>query len=253
MSCEAYRPKLIEAAAMPAELNAVLQEHLDGCASCRELHAKERSLFVAIDAALSSVANGESTPSFLPRVRAAIEQERAASVASHSRFVLWPVAAAAIAAVAVLFVVFQRIPPQQQTASQLAASSSAPTPATGSATSSSTNSAADSETGEIASESKVAQREIASYGVGKPRSFSTLAKSEGRIESSQMPDVLVPPDERIALAKFVAALPRRHEIAVALTKPALAAPSADVLSTPLEIAELKLEPLSPEQAPSEAK
>jgi hypothetical protein len=251
MSCEEYRPKLIEAAAMPAELNAVLQEHVDGCASCREFHAKERSLFVAIDAELSSAANAETTPSFLPRVRAAMEQERAAVSALRSLFVLWPVAAA-MAAVAVLFVVFQRIPSQPQTAPQLAASSSATTRATDSATGSPTNSAANSESGEIASRPKIASREMASHSARNPRFFSTLVKTENRFGNSQMPEVLVPPDERIALARFVAALPRRHEIAIALTKPAPAAPSPNVASMPLEIAELKLEPLSPEQSPSEA-
>ncbi len=252
MSCEEYRPKLIEAAAMPAEIGTALQTHLADCAACRELFADEQRLYAAIDGELSRVANAEATPSFLPRVRAAIEQERSASAASRSRFVLWPVAAA-MAVVALSFVVFHGIPSQPQTATRVTASVSATTSATSPATSSATNSAADSETDEIASKSKVAPQEIASRSVRKTRSFSTLAKSESRIEGSQMPEVLVPPDERIALARFIAALPRRHEIAIALTKPAPAAPPADVSSAPLEIAELKLEPLSPPQSPSEAK
>jgi negative regulator of sigma E activity len=250
MSCEEYRPKLIEAAAMSADIGAALQTHLADCASCLQLFADEQKLYAAIEGALSRVANAEATPSFLPGVRAAIEQERSASVASRSRFLLWP-AAAAMAAVALFFVVFQRIPSHPQTAPQLAAAASVTTSATGSSASSSTNSEADSKTGEIASKSKVVPREIASHDVRKPNFSSTLAKTESRIKGSQMPEVLVPPDERIALARFIAALPRRHEIAIALTKPALAAPSADVSSAPLEIAELKLEPLSP--PPSEAK
>jgi hypothetical protein len=252
MPCEEYRPKLIEAAAMPAEIGAALQTHLADCASCRELFADERKLCAAIDGELSLVVNAEATPSFLPRIRAAIEQERSAGAASHSRFILWPVAAAMVA-VALFFVVLQRIPSQPQTVPQLTASASARTSATGSATSSSTNSAADFETGETASEPKVAPREIAAHSVRKPRSYSTLTKTESRIEGSQMPEVLVPPDERVALARFVAALPWRHEIAMVLTKPGPAAPSADVLSAPLEIAELKLEPLSSAQSPPEAK
>src|SRR5277367_1127641 len=141
MSCEEYRPKLIEAAPMPAETGAALQTHLADCASCRELFADEQKLYAAIDGELSRVANAEATPSFLPRVRAAIDAERSAVSASQSRFVLWPVAAA-IVAVALFFVLFQRIPSQPQPAPQLTASSSATTSATGSATSSATNSAA---------------------------------------------------------------------------------------------------------------
>jgi hypothetical protein len=57
--------------------------------------------------------------------------------------------------------------------------------------------------------------------------------------------VLVPPDERIALAKFMARLPQRREMAIALTRPAPAPPTLNVISEPLEIAELKVEPLSP--------
>jgi len=229
-----------------------LQTHLADCASCRELFADEQKLYAAIDGELSRLANAEGTPAFLPRIRAAIDAERSAASPSRFRFILWPVATAMVAA-ALFFVVFQRIPSQPPPAPQLMASASARPSATGSATSSATNSALDSEAGEIASEPKVAPREAVSHGVRKPRSFSTPAKTESRIESSQMPEVLVPPDERIALAEFVAALPRRREIAIALTKPAPAAPSADVVSVPLEIAELKLEPLSPEQSTAEAK
>jgi len=252
MSCEEYRPKLIEAAAMPAETGAALQTHLADCASCRELFADEQKLYAAIDGELSRVANAEATPSFLPRVRAAIDAERSAARASRSRFVLWPVAAA-MAAVALFFVVFQRDPSQPQTAPQVTASASATTSATVPATSSAANSETNSKTGEIASEPRAASKQTVAHRVRKPHSFTTLAKAESRIEGAQMPEVLVPPDERIALAKFVAALPRRHEIAVALTKPAPAAPSADVLSAPLDIAELKLEPLSPPQLSSQAK
>jgi len=248
MSCEEYRPKLIESAAMPAEIGAALQTHLTDCASCRELFADEQKLYAAIDGELSCVVNAEVTPSFLPRVRAAIDAERSAASASRSRFVLWPVAAA-MAAVALFFLVFQRIPSHPQTAPQLTAAASVTISATGSSTSSSTN----SETGKIASEPKVALRETVDRSIRRSRSLSTLANTESRIADSQMPEVLVPPDERVALARFVAALERRHEIAIALTKPAAAAPSADVLSAPLEIAELKLEPLSPALPPSEAK
>jgi hypothetical protein len=236
MSCEEYGPKLIEAAAMPAEIGAVLQTHLADCASCRELFADEQKLYAAIDGELSCVVNAEVTPSFLPRVRAAIDAERSAASASRSRFVLWPVAAA-MAAVALFFVVLQRIPSHPQTVPQLTAAASVTT----------------SETGKIASEPRVALRETVDRSIRRSRSLGTVAKTESRIEGSPMPEVLVPPDERIALARFVATLERRHEIAIALAKPAPAAPSADVLSAPLEIAELKLEPLSPEQSPAEAK
>jgi len=258
MPCEEYRLQLIEAAAMPAEIGAALQTHLAECACCRELYADEQKLFAAIDGEVFRAANADASPSFLPRVRAAIELEHSTGSASRFWFALWPVAAV-IAAVALFFVVFQRIPSQPQTAPRVmaSASASATASATSRATSSSTNFLANSETNsgtsQIASEPNAAGRETVDRSVRNLRSLSTLAKTESRMEGAQTPEVLVPPDERIALSRFVAALQRRHEMSIALTKPAPVAPPPDVSSAPLEIAELKLEPLSPAQSPPEAK
>ena len=253
MSCEQFKAGIREAAAQngshwgedhptsqvrpprKAAATTALQAHLDGCVLCRESYADEQSLFAAIDGELARAANGDVRPSFLPRVRAAIEVERAAGGAVRSRLVLWP-AACAMAVVCLAVVIFQRVHWQRQVTQPFAASASKP---------SSTEKAL---TSEIASQAAVLQRQPIRKALQVTRSpHGFVATTGNQKHEAQHLEVLVPPDERLALARFVVVLQRQHETAVALTKPAPAAASADLASEPLEIAELKVEPLSPPQ------
>ena len=255
MSCEQFKAGIREAAAMAdgprgdeissdgallqgrpprkAAATTTLQEHLDGCSACRQLLADERSLLAAIDGELAWVANGDVRPSFLPRVRAAIEVDRAAGAAVRSRFVLWP-AACAMAVACLAVVVFQYVHARAQDAPRFTAGTSKP------------SSAGNSLTGGIDSETKISPSETVRQGVRKMHPARHLvAGAENQKHEAQQLEVLVPPDERVALARFVVVLQRQHESAMALTKLVPETATADLASEPLEIAELKVAPLKP--------
>src|SRR5277367_1821229 len=73
MPCENYREALTEAAAADAVPSGELRSHLDACASCRTAFTEEQQLFAAIDTGLRASANSDVPATFLPRVRANLE------------------------------------------------------------------------------------------------------------------------------------------------------------------------------------
>ena len=74
MPCEHYKDALIEAAATGAGPQGELRAHFAECASCRAAFEQEQSLFAVIDAGLQSAANAQVPPSLLPCVRAILEE-----------------------------------------------------------------------------------------------------------------------------------------------------------------------------------
>ena len=100
MPCENHREALTEAAATGSAPSRKVRSHLDICASCREAFTEEQQLFAAIDTGLRARASTDVPPTFLPRVRASLENasgsERrwmpflifaAASAAQHEHYV----------------------------------------------------------------------------------------------------------------------------------------------------------------------
>jgi hypothetical protein len=75
MSCEHYKQDLIEAAATGDALPNEARSHAEGCTRCSAALAEEQTLFAAIDASLRHNSDTEPSPSFLARVRAAVETE----------------------------------------------------------------------------------------------------------------------------------------------------------------------------------
>jgi hypothetical protein len=61
--------------------------------------------------------------------------------------------------------------------------------------------------------------------------------------ASSQPEVLVPPDEREAFARFVAVLGERREVALALVTPAAQRKEEPASLTPLQINGLEIKPL----------
>ena len=242
MSCEQFRTAISEAAGQERspEKAAAATAHLDECASCREWYASEQELFSAIDSELSRVVNAEASASFLPRVRAAVGRESVNHDAAHSWLVFWP-ATAVIVGIALFVIVLQRFQAQTQVAPRTTASASAKPSATSSATSSLTSETAVTKD----SRQELPQQAIAEAG-RKPRAVRRFTgNAEEHTGAAAKLEVLVPNDERLALARFIAELSQRHELEIALTKPAPAAPSVEVRSEPLQIAELKVAPLTP--------
>jgi hypothetical protein len=75
MLCDKYKEALIEAAACNAAPSNALRQHIDVCAECRAVFAKEQVLCATIDFQLRDCANAKPSPSFLPRLRARIGVE----------------------------------------------------------------------------------------------------------------------------------------------------------------------------------
>ncbi len=226
MSCEKYQAAISEAAAMQ-EASAILEGHLNDCASCRERYAEEQELLAAIDASVSRVVQADAGPSFLPGVRAALEQERTVRGESRSWFVFRPAVALAVG-VCLAFAIFERVHPRPETMSQSAnvapvVSRTAPAP-------------------------EVLQQQTLRPQVRRPAAIRRAASAAIGPRQTRAPEVIVPPDERIAFANFVRGVGQRNQVAIALTRTAPVIPSAFEASEPLEIAELRIEPLSPGEA-----
>jgi anti-sigma factor RsiW len=215
MPCEHYKDALVEAAATGAEPKGELRAHLAACASCRAAFANEQSLFVSIDAGLHASANADVPPSLLPRVRAALEEisvpER--TWLSNS-FVL---ATAATAALALSFTLAIRhtgsgnVEPIVVTKNPPAPLVQAPNLA-------------------LPSNSNSAQ---------PPRTISpsNRATSPLRVGRSVVPEVLVPRDQEVLLARYSEQWRSRK------AKTVLAEVSSETTLEPLRLAPIQIDQL----------
>jgi hypothetical protein len=225
MPCEHYKDALIETAATGARPQGELQAHLPSCASCREAFAQERALFAAIDSGLHTTASAEVPPSLLPRVRASLDE---AAVTPRLGW-LQPLIFAS-ASVALAFVIFLMARPHRATNEKVAKRDLVAAPAA-------------VRPGTNANPEKISREstEIATIGVRHshaPRSSTILHSAE-----SSNPEVLVPPDEREALARFVAKLNERSDLASALLGRAPEKRDALIVVERLQIRALEIKPL----------
>jgi len=226
MSCEKYQAAISEAAAMQ-EASAMLERHLNACASCQERYAEEQELLAAIDASVSRVVQADAGPSFLPGVRAALEQERTVRGEPRSWFAFRPAVALAVG-VCLALAIFERVQPRPETMSQSANVAPVVT--------------------RTAPALEALQLQTLRPQVRRPAAIRRAASAAIGSRQTYGPEVIVPPDERIAFAKFVRGVGQRNQVAIALTRTAPVIPSAFEASEPLEIAELRIEPLSPGEA-----
>lgn len=229
MPCENYREALIGAAAAGATPSRELRSHLDACGSCRAAFAEEVQLFAAIDAGVRTTANSEVPLRFLPRLRARLE-DVAAPRRRWMPSLIFAGAAVAIALTAFI-VIHTRHTPGDDSAKQLPVTPSLVTPVT------------------------PARRDAAELPAMKafshPNHRRPLRDGSARQATTSVQfEVIVPPDEREALARFVAAVRGRSEVAVALVTP-IPEKTADPMKVDLlQIAELEVKPL--ERAEGEA-
>jgi hypothetical protein len=102
----------------------------------------------------------------------------------------------------------------------------------------------------------VASPSVAASRVARTDRLAPRTVAERSADEAFQAEILVPPDERDALASLIANLRRRQDDQVALAQPAIVPSSgpaesaslaqpADVPGQPLEIAELKVDPLRP--------
>jgi hypothetical protein len=234
MSCERYKTVIVEAAAA-GEVGPPLRLHLEGCAECRAAFADEQSLFSTIDSRLSQQMNVSPSLEFLPRVRSAIDLENSGwSVRNSNVWFRWlPTAGvAAVACLALLFAVRHHSHTSEQ--HQPVTNAVARGPAE-----------AQVQAQQVQPNPEAAFRAVASL-TKRPAKRDPQVHASG---SEREPEILVSPEERVALAQFVSGLSRRREVALALTHPAPFEPQPETPpGGPLEIAKLEVPPLIPVEA-----
>lgn len=224
MPCEHYKDALIEAAASGAALQGDLRAHLDVCADCLSTFEQEQALFASIDVGLRVTANAEMPASLLPRVRPRLDE----SAVTRHRWLQPLIFAAASAALAFAIFLFAR-PPHSIPNDQAKQTPRVPARET-------------SETNAPHQNSGAARQMVSSNrNISQTRVHSTLF----RPAASSRPEILVPPDEREAFARFVFAL--RGEVALALVMPALPAKDEPTSLEPLKINGLEIKPLEERQ------
>lgn len=226
MNCQQCQQQISESLATDASvLPPKTAAHANSCALCQKFHAAQLTLSQSIDAGLRSIVNQPVPPSLLPSVRARLDEIPAAQpgLIPHWRTVV--VAAVAILALAVSYVLRRPIPQpdSQQHASVVVPSTKHP----------------QAVTPEMHLEGPEAARASAPAHV----SASLLAKRASTSSSSSAPEVIVLPEERAAFAQFVAEVPKEREVALALTQPAAPMPDAAVQIALLQIAEVEVKPL----------
>jgi hypothetical protein len=223
MPCEKYREALIAAAAANAVPSRELAAHLETCTICRAFFAEEQELFAAIDSGVGVAVNADVPASLAPRVRAGIE----AVAIQRKRWMPTLIFAgtAVVMAIAIFGAVrFHQNAPESQIKEVAAAPAQV--------------------LGPPATDTHEASR---------PGSVGTsLHSNEGRLrgKSSSPPsasleqaEVIVPSEERDALARFIAARQEESDLAVHLTPPAPDQPYVAAELNTLEIADLHVTPL----------
>lgn len=224
MSCKQIQKVLIDLAARAAQPSAPVREHLAACASCRASFEREQFLFVCIDAGVRQIANAPIPTAFLQRVEARIAQE-----AAPQRIQRWAwlyVAAFSTAALLVVLlpllrphnpaqrVAFSVIPQRRQNAAQKESSPSS----------------------------------LTNAAPTTPR----VAKHSAPSAATQSPEVLIPPDEREALARYVSQVSKDEPAASGLLRPARQNIDEHLSLDPLQVASLEVKPLEEEARDGES-
>jgi hypothetical protein len=221
-TCEDYRVSLMDAAAADSAPSHELSSHLVACASCRTAFSEEKQLFAAIDIGLRVTANAEMPPSFLPRVRARLEVVPEA----ERRWTPFLIFAAASAAMALTLFIASR-PRQAIDNNEASQRLSAPS----------------RETAETPGRREANEQASVVASDGSHHTLLRRISTQGKSKGSTRLEVLVPPDEREALARFIDSQQVRDVVAIALVVPASSKKDEPMSVEPLEIAELKVPPL----------
>jgi hypothetical protein len=222
MPCENYREALTEAAATDSAPSRELRSHLGACASCRAAFTAEQHLFAAIDAGLRARANTDVPPTFLPRVRASLERVSA----SQRRWTPFLVFAAASAAIVLMLFIATR-PRHGVSDAQARQIFSAPP----------------REKPETSARSEASGTRAIVASSHSRRAEPLRNSPPANSASSSQFEVLVPPEEREALARFISLQPERTEVVIAVVAPVRDDKDTLLSVKPLEIAELAVTPL----------
>jgi hypothetical protein len=230
MPCEKYQDALTDLAARGAEVVGVVREHLNVCASCGSYLEQERFLLESIDSGIRSDVNAALPAAVVQRLQARLAQESAFERRVLGRRIIAGAGAALVAAALALLIArpVGRFRSHAKLEPTFAASVKRSEPAEGSSI---------------------------SAAVTNPRALIAIAKTTRQnspealpaisSRNSHEPEVLVPSDEREALARFVNGLHGQPEIAEAFLPHA---PRQSEPSFPLpliQIARLEIPALEP--------
>jgi hypothetical protein len=232
MTCDHYKQDLLELTAAGVAPDPQLLAHLQTCASCRNVFENERSLFASIDSCLRSSANSEIPSSFIPTVRAHLQRESPAAQGSAriTNPLLWLPAIAAAAIILFIFASQDRRVKSQRTAEQFA------TERVESPVAAATTAASPSQATTAPITAAVGKR-FASKAIIRPDKNPVRA-------GSSAPEILVPPDQEILLARYADQFKRHHRSSATLLTE-VAPDQTDQLQVPLiQIAELEVKPLA---------
>lgn len=224
MPCQHHKDTLIEAAANGSEPQGDLSSHLACCADCRAAFEQEQALFASIDAGLQAVANSEVPASLLPRVRDSLEE----APALQRRWMQPLIFASVSAGIALLIFLMGR--PYHTVPENVANQGPivVPTPVT---------------SGADTNPRQISPADIQIAATGANHSQGARSSTLRRSAASSKPEVVVPPDERVALARFVATLNERNDVATASLATAPGKKDARLSVEPLQIADMEIKPL----------
>jgi hypothetical protein len=213
MSCEKYQAALIELTIFGAEPSGDFHAHLDTCTSCAAVARRERLLLASIETGVRRIANAEVPASFLPGLRECLAHE------STRKSVLIPgwafVTASALIFVAAFWILGTPRP-------------SGSLPRVGNS-----ETATDQPRESFARHSAKVPIAVSAPQV-RPKRHAPKAGTAPQVVARE-PEVLVPPDEREAFAKFLAGLQQRKEVTQALLNPL---PEPRKVSFPLDLIQI---------------
>jgi hypothetical protein len=228
MSCETFKETLIEVAFNGTEPNANTRAHLDACSSCRSFLEREQLLLALIDAGLRQTANTAVPATFLRNLGARLAQE---TPPNHIARLRW----AQLAAVAAVLVVLLLPVLRPRTIAQRIASDGIRQPSP-----------------QPYAAQKLASAQPAMKSSGLSRIAPHVRKQSTPSVTKGSPEVLIPPEEREAFARFASNVVERRELAAALLTPAPEKKAEPLDVAPLQIARLEIKPLEEERAPADA-
>ncbi|HUK30510.1 MAG TPA: hypothetical protein VLV89_05300 [Candidatus Acidoferrum sp.] len=265
MACERYESRLTDEVLAPGD-DAELTSHLGGCAQCRAELARQSELQSRIAGSIAAMVADEPSPALLSRVRLradAIDAIVAEDSASRALWVGWTISGVAVAALAGFAIFFASRALLRQSGSgpqPVQTAVGTPSPQT-SATNSSPQSSAPEARNVLPPapvSSAAVKRSSAQGGTARrkmPRSTPAPQLSVARTAPAPaaLPtaapgfNVIIPPGQREAVLRLVAAMKTGRVNAAGLLSP-----SEQQQMTPIEIAPLKITLLDEKKANSQS-
>jgi anti-sigma factor RsiW len=207
MNCKKCQEEILDAlAAGVSQVAPEVAAHQNSCPACAQFFATQQNLFHSIDATLQSLVNQPVPPSFLPTVRARLDEN---FMAPRSWLLTWHLAGVAALAVLVFLVSYALHRPDSALSPGQIASTTQPW-------------------------SAVLQVVRDNSTMREPRDAAPVLPvsipkrhASASVPTSE-PEVIVLAEEREAFAKFVAEVPEQPQVVVGLTHPA-----PDTLDAPI--------------------